>query len=112
VDAYSGQGLTLAEVYCLGNASAGGAMRIDCETMAGNNVEPKAGGDLRFYVHDLTSACIRVKDSGGYWEARIGEGDRSVYLKCGGDAKLATDQRVELLPPGYILGRIDKPAAA
>ncbi len=100
VDAYSGQGVTLAEVYCLGNASAGGAMNIDCETMAGNNVEPKAGGDLRFYIHDLTSARIRVKDLGGYWEARIGAGEKSVYLKCGGDAVLVTDQKVEPLAAG------------
>ena len=112
VDAYSGLGLTLLEVYRLGNASAGGAMNIDCQTMLGRDVEVKAGGDLRFHVQDLTSARIRVKDLGGYWEARIGAGEKSVYLKCGGDAVLVTDQKVEPLPPDFILGRIEKPAAA
>ena len=112
VDAYSGFGLTLDEVYCLGNTSAGGAMNIDCQAMVGSDVEYKAGGDLRFHVQDLTSAHIRVKDLGGYWEARIGEGERSVYLKCGGDAILLTDQKVEPLPPDYILGKIEKPSTA
>jgi hypothetical protein len=112
VDAYSGLGLTLQDVFSLGNASAGGALTIDCQTLAGNEVEYKAGGDLRFYVHDLTSSRIRVKDLGGYWEARIGNGEKSVYLKCGGDATLVTDQEVEPLPPDFILGRIEKPAVS
>jgi len=112
VDAYSGRGLTLRDVFCLGNASAGGTLTIDCQTLAENEVEYKAGGDLRFYIHDLTSTRIRVKDLGGYWEARIGGGEKSVYLKCGGDAILVTDQKVEPLPPDYILGRIEKPAAS
>ncbi len=109
VDAYSGARLSLRGVYCLGNASGGGAMEVDCETMLGPKVELKAGSDLRFHVADLTSAGIRVKDLGGYWEARIGKGEKSVYLKCGGDATLVTDQEVEPLPPNYILGRIEKP---
>ncbi len=112
VDAYSGRGLTLREVFCLGNASGGGAMNIDCQTMAGKDVEVKAGGDLRFHVHDLTSSRIRVKDLGGYWEARIGGGEKSVYLKCGGDVTLVTDQEVEPLTPDFILGKIEKPTSA
>jgi hypothetical protein len=51
-----------------------------------------------------------VKDVGGYWEARIGDGERAVYLKCGGDVTLVTDQKVEPLPPNYILGKIEKPS--
>ena len=58
---------------------------------------------------DLTSARLRVKDIGGYWEARMGSGERSVYLKSGGDVTLVTDQKVEPLPPNYILGQIEKP---
>ena len=86
-------------------------MNLDCQTLAGERVEFKAGGDLRFHVDDLTSAFVRVKDLGGYWEARIGSGEKSIYLKCGGDATLVTDQKVEPLPPHFILGKIEKPAS-
>jgi hypothetical protein len=109
VDAYSGLKLNLQDVHRLGHASAGSTMNIDCQTMQSNKVEFKAGSDLRFHIHDLTSAHIRVKDIGGYWEARIGDGEKSVYLKCGGDAVLVTDQKVEALPPDYILGKVEKP---
>ena len=112
VDAYSGLSLSLQDVYRLGNASAGRTMNIDCQTMLAEKVEFKAGSDLRFHVHDLISAHIRIKDLGGYWEARIGNGEKSVYLKCGGDATLVTDQKVEPLPPNYILGKVEKPTKA
>jgi len=108
VDAFSGYKLNLRDVYCLGTVSAGGSMDLDCETMSGDKVEFKAGGDLRFHVNDLTSAHIRVKDLGGFWEARIGGGEKLVSLKCGGDVTLVTDQQVEPLPPHYILGKIEK----
>lgn len=109
VDAYSGLKLSLQDVYRLGNASAGSAMNIDCQTMLGMKVEFKAGNDLRFRIHDLTSAHLRVRDLGGYWEARIGDGEKSVYLKSGGDVTFVTDQKVEPLPPNYVLGKIEKP---
>lgn len=111
VDAYSGYKMSLRDVYRLGHASAGGTMDIDCQSMAGDKVEFKAGGDVHFHVGDLNSAHIRVKDLGGYWEARIGSGDKSVYLKSGGDVTLVTGQEVEPLPPDYILGKIEKPAS-
>lgn len=109
VDAYSGLHLSLQDVYRLGNASAGGTMNLDCQTMLGRNVEFKSGGDLRFHIHDLTNVRIRVRDLGGYWEARIGGGEKSAYLKSGGDVTFVTDQMVEALPPNYILGKIEKP---
>ncbi len=112
VDAYSGLKLNLQDVYCLGNASAGSSMNIDCQTMLGKDVTFGAGGDLHFHVADLTSARLRVKDIGGYWEAHIGESEKSVYLKSGGDVTIVTDQKVEPLPPNYILGKIEKPGAA
>jgi len=62
------------------------------------------------HVADLTSLRLRVKDIGGYWEARIGGGEKSVYLKSGGDITFVTDQKVEPLPPNYILENIEKPA--
>jgi hypothetical protein len=109
VDAYAGFKLSLQDVYCLGNASAGWTMDVDCQTLAGEQVTYTAGSDLRFHVQDLTSARLRVKDLGGYWEVRLGQGEKSVYLKSGGDITLVTDQKVEPLPPHYILGNIEKP---
>ena len=109
VDAYSGLSLRLEDVHRLGNASAGGPMNIDCETMLGDDVTFGAGGDLRFHVADLTSLRLRVKDLGGYWEARIGAAERSMYLKSGGDVTFVTDQTVEPLPPDYILGKLETP---
>jgi len=110
VDAYSGLNLTLENVYGLGNVSSGRAMNIDCQTMFGDDITLGAGSDLRFHVTDLTSVRLRVKDIGGYWEARIGGGEKSVYLKSGGDVTFVTDQDVEPLPPNYILGKIEKPS--
>jgi len=84
-------------------------MNLDCQTLLGEAVELKAGSDIRFHVQDLTSAHFRVKDIGGYWEARIGSGEKSVLLKSGGDVTLVTDQDIQPLPPHYILGKIEKP---
>lgn len=110
VDAYSGAKLSLHDVYCLGNVSSGWAMNINCQTMIGKDVIFGAGSDLRFHVTDLISVRLRVKDIGGYWEARIGDGEKSVYLKSGGDVTFVTDQKVEPLPPNYILGKIESPS--
>jgi hypothetical protein len=112
VDAYSSANLHLKNVDQLGNASAGGTMDIDCQTMSGKDVTFGAGRDLRFHVTDLTSVRLRVKDIGGYWEARIGGAEKSVYLKSGGDVTFVTDQDVQALPPNYILGKIEKPTRA
>jgi hypothetical protein len=109
VDAYSGLNLKLKDVHTLGNVSAGRAMEIACQTMIGTDVTISAGSDLHFHVADLTSLRLRVKDLGGYWEARIGDAQRSVYLKSGGDVTFVSDQHVEALPPNYILGTIQKP---
>jgi hypothetical protein len=109
VDAYSGLNLKLKDVHILGTVSAGRAMDVDCQTMLGMDVTVGAGSDMRFHVADLTSARLRVRDIGGYWEARIGEGGKSVYLKSGGDVTFVTDQTVEALPPNFILGTIEKP---
>jgi hypothetical protein len=110
VDAYSGLNLKLKNVHILGTVSAGRAMEVDCKTMSGTDVTVGAGSDLRFHVGDLTSLRLRVKDIGGYWEARIGDSKKSVYLKSGGDVTFVTDQKVEALPPNFILGTIERPA--
>ena len=112
VDAYAGLHLTIRDVYCLGHASAGGKMDVDCQTICEEAITYTAGGDLRFHIQSLTNAHIRVNDLGGYWEGRIGDGLISVTLKAGGDVTLVTDQEVLALPPNYILGKIEKPAAS
>ncbi len=112
VDAYAGLNLVLQDVYCLGNASAGRSMDIDCQTLLGQDATFNAGRDLRFHILDLNSLRLRVKDIGGYWEALIDGGEKQVYLKSGGDVTIVTDQKVEAQPPNYILGKIEKPSAA
>lgn len=112
VDAYAGRHIRLLDVRCLGNASAGGSMDLACETMLGTNVEFKAGRELRFAIQDLDNAILQVRDLGGYWEARIGSGEKRVSLKCGGDVTLVTRQKVEALPPNYVLGKIEKPSTS
>lgn len=109
VDAYSGLNLKLKNVQIMGTVSAGRAMDVDCQTLLGTDVTIGAGSDLRFHVADLTSLRLRVKDIGGYWEAHIGDNEKSVYLKSGGDVTFVTDQKVEALPPNFILGTIEKP---
>ena len=104
VDAYAGLNLT-GVTFPMGNASAGGSMDVDCQTITGNDVIFGAGNDLRFHVSKLTSARLRVKDIGGYWEARIGEGERSVYLRSGGDVTLVTDQKVKAPPAQLCFGK-------
>ena len=112
VSAYSGLSLVINDVYALGNASAGRTMVIDCQTLPADIAEFNAGSDMRFHVAGLTSVKLRVKDLGGYWEAHIGGGEKSVYLKSGGDIIFVTDQKVDPLPPDFILGKIEKPAGS
>jgi hypothetical protein len=110
VDAYSGLNLKLKNVQILGTVSAGRAMDINCQTMLSTEATIGSGSDMRFHIADLTSLRLRVKDIGGYWEARIGDGEKLVYLKSGGDVTFVTDQKVEALPPNFILGTIERPA--
>jgi hypothetical protein len=110
VDAYSGRDMSLQKVGRVGHASAGRKMDLDGQALLGNDVEFSAGSDLRFHIQELTSARIRVKDLGGFWEGHMGGGLNSVYLKSGGDVTLVTDLKVEPVPPNYILGNIEKPA--
>ena len=108
VDAYSGGKIQMQAVGALGTASSGGAMNLECQSLVHPKAEFKAGGDLRLFVRDLNSARVRVSDLGGYWEALIGDGEKRVTLKCGGDVTLVTDEQVLAQPPQYILGKIEK----
>jgi hypothetical protein len=94
----------------LAHAAAGGDLDIDCATLEGDEFRFSAGGDLRFYIHDLTNAKVMIKDLGSYWEAVLGNGQLNIWLKAGGDATLVTEQEVKLQPPYYMLGNIERPA--
>ena len=80
--------------------------------LTGDAVKFEAGRDLRCYVHGLTSARVIVNDLGGAWEGVIGSGNVTVRLKAGGDVTLVTDQKVEAIPPNYLLGQIERPASS
>jgi hypothetical protein len=112
VDAYSGGKLRLHAINSIGIASAGGAMNLECRTLLRSTVEFKAGGDLRFHVGDLHNARVRVRDLGGYWEALIGNEEKLITLKSGGDVTVVTDEKVEPQPPNYLLGQVEKPSPA
>lgn len=110
VTATAGRDLRLRDVQALAHAAAGGDLDIDCATLEGDEFRFSAGGDLRFYIHDLTNAKVMIKDLGSYWEAVLGNGQLNIWLKAGGDATLVTEQEVKLQPPYYMLGNIERPA--
>jgi hypothetical protein len=112
VDAFAGMDLIVQNVHMIGSVSAGGALFLDCETLREEKNEFSSGGDLRFFVHDLTSAHFRVKEMGDLWEAQIGTGERLISLKSGGEVTLVTGQTVKPLPPNYILGKIERQPAS
>ncbi len=109
---YTGGEVTVRHAGSLAHISAGGAIDLECEKIEGNQVKFEAGRDLRCYVRGLTSARIIVSDLGGDWEGLIGAGEATLRLKAGGDVTLVTDQKVEALPPDFILGQIEKPLSS
>ena len=106
----AGRDLSLSDVQVLVHAAAGGDLNIDCAALQGEEFRFTAGRDLRFYVHDLADAKLMIRDLGGYWEAILGTGRLSVWLKAGGDVTLVTDLQVKAQPPHYLLGNIERPA--
>ncbi len=105
----AGWDVRVRNVHTLVHASAGRAMDLDCETLAGDNVKFSAGRDLRFYIRDLDNAKIMVDDLGGYWEGIIGDGRRQIRLEAGGDVTLVTDQPVKGQTSDDVIGHIESP---
>ncbi len=103
-----GQGY-LRGVGTLVHAATGGALEIECERVAGDDVRCTAGRDLRCFIRSLADAKLMIDDLGGYWEGLIGNGRTKIRLKAGGDVTLVTDQTVVAQPPHYILGTIERP---
>jgi len=110
VDCAAGRNMTVRDIDWLGNASAGSKMNLHCTSLAEERPDFNAGSDLRLHVLDLKNARIQVKDLGGFWEGRIGDGEKLVLLKSGGNVTVVTDEEVTALPPDFILGNIEKPA--
>ncbi len=109
VTVYAGWDARLRNTGTLVHLSAGRAIDLDCENLAGDNVKFSAGRDLRFYVRDLDNTRIMVDDLGGNWEGVIGEGRRQVRLTAGGDVILVTDQPIKGQSPDEVLEHIESP---
>jgi hypothetical protein len=107
----AGGDVQVRNIRSLVHASSGGSLDLEFETITGDEARFEAGRDLRLYVRDLTSARFIITDLGGYWEGVIGAGKVAVRLKAGGDVTLVTDQKVEAIPPNYLMGQIERPSA-
>jgi hypothetical protein len=110
VTVYAGRDVRTRKIQTLVHASAGGAIDLECETVAGNDVKFSAGRDLRCYIRNLTDARLMISDLGGHWEGVIGDGRIKLRLQAGGDVTIVTDQEVVAQPPHYVLGNIERPA--
>lgn len=106
---YTGGDGYVRRVHALTNATTGGSLDLECETIAGDEAKYEAGRDLRCYVRSLVSARVFVNDLGGYWEGVIGAEKASLQLNAGGEAILVTNQKVTGVPPHYLLGQIEEP---
>jgi hypothetical protein len=106
---YAGGHAYLRGVGTLIHAATGGALEIECERVAGEDLRCSAGGDLRCFIRSLADAKLMIDDLGGYWEGVVGNGRTKIRLKAGGDVTLVTDQTVVAQPPHYILGKIERP---
>ncbi len=103
--AYAGSDLKVRDVQTLTQASAGGTMDLECETVLGDNLKFTAGSNLRWFIRRLIDVTYLIDDLGGYWEAVIGAGRVKVRLQGGGDVTLVTDQPIN----GDVLGKIERP---
>ena len=108
----AGGNVQLRNIHRLVHAAAGGALDLDCETLAPGDLKFSAGRDLRFYIHDLDNAQIIVNDMGGFWAGLLGDGRRKIRLTAGGDVTLVTQREVKGQPPEYVLGNIEIPKTA
>ncbi len=103
--AYAGSDLKIRDVQTLVQASAGGAMDLECETVLGDSLKFTAGSNLRWFIRRLIDVTYLIDDLGGYWEAAIGAGHVKIRLQGGGDVTLVTDQPIH----GDVLGKIERP---
>ncbi len=104
---FAGANLIARDLQTLTQASAGGALDLESETVSGDDLKFTAGSDLRWFVRRLIDVTYLIDDLGGYWEATLGNGRVKIRLKCGGDVTLVTDQPVR----GEMLGKVESPPA-
>jgi hypothetical protein len=110
VTIYAGGDAHIRDVHTLVHATAGFALNLECDGVAGDDVKFTAGRDLRCCIRDLNDARLRVDDLGGYWEGVIGGGRLKVGLKAGGDVTIVTDREIVAQPPFHVVGNVERPA--
>jgi len=108
ISVYSGSDARVRGAGTLVHAACGGALEVDCQALAGDDLKLEAGRDLRCHIHSLDDARLLVSDLGGSWEGRIGAGRVTLRLKAGGDVILVTDQEVVAQGPDFVIGRIER----
>jgi hypothetical protein len=109
VAVYAGGNVEVRDVPDVRDLSAGGGLDLNCAAFDAEAASLHAGGDLRFYAHDLDDATIFVDDLGGPWQAVIGDGRRRVELTAGGDVVLVTDRPVRAGTPDGAMGQVEAP---
>lgn len=112
VTIYAGSDVLVEDVNAIAQASSGGQMTIDCETVFGNDIGLTATGDIRCRVRTLVNATLKVNDMGNYWEGKMGSGATTLQIKSGGAVTIITDQEIIAQPPYHVLGQIEKPPVA
>jgi len=110
VSVYSGGDASLRAAGTLVHASCGGALDLDCQSVAGDDLKLEAGRDLRCWIRGLDDARVLVSDLGGDWQGLIGGGRITLRLKAGGDVTLVTAREVLAQGPDFVLGRLERPA--
>lgn len=109
VAVYAGGNVEVRDVPDVRDLSAGGGLDLNCAAFDAEAASLHAGGDLRFYAHNLDDATIFVDDLGGPWQAVIGDGGRRVELTAGGDVVLVTDRPVRAGTPDGAMGQVEAP---
>jgi hypothetical protein len=110
VDVSAQHNVDIHGVRSLARATAGNDMHIDCEAVEGSDSKFEAGGDVRFYVHDLSNAKLVINDLGGQWEVSFGDERTTIQLKAGGDVTLVSNQKPDKV--SEVFGQIETPVAA
>jgi hypothetical protein len=109
VAAYAGHDLRIRQIHLLAHASAGKTLELDCDTVAGTDIQITAGQDLRCRIRQLRNARFRIDGLNGKWESVLGDGSVQVRLKAGGDVTLVTEHKLTNHAPDYLVGNVIPP---
>lgn len=109
ISAVAGRDLRIVEGNVLAQASAGGAIEIDCRTVASDKLKVSAGWHLRCWLRDLKNVKYMIDDLGGKWQAVVGDGRTLLWLKAGGDVTLVSAEPASYQPPDGPYGKVEYP---